>query len=114
MGIDRTKLSAGYKVLAHDHDMIELDRQIINDTRDDSENDVLHHRDSAAEICIGPSCFDLCDDVLLFSLFRNSHVFREKGYAYGKPEQIEVKVLVSFVWIVHGVISPDLICLVTF
>ena len=114
MGIDRTKLSADYRVLAHDHDMIELESQRINDTRDDSENDVLQHRDSAAEVCIGPSCFDLCDDVLLFSLFRNSHVLREKGYGYGKPEQLEVKILVSFVWIVHGVVSSYLICLVAF
>lgn len=110
MGIDRSKTSAAYKVLSYDHQMVDLERQRISYTRDDSESEALQHSGSTAEICTGPSCFDLCDDVLLFSLFRNSQVFREKGYGYGKPEQLDLKVLVSVIWIVHRITSPDLIC----
>lgn len=76
-------------------------RKNLSYTRDDSDNDddddLTRNQKTkvATSICIGPTCFDLCDDVLLFSLFRNAQVFRDTGYRYGKPEQVQIKVLVS-------------------
>jgi hypothetical protein len=94
MGIDRLRTPGANKVLAHDDEMVTLERRKLKCQRD-SDDVVLKCSDDDAEICAGPTCFDLCDDILLFSLFRNAAVFHEKGYGYGKPEEIQVKILVS-------------------
>jgi hypothetical protein len=44
---------------------------------------------------MSPGCFDLLDDLLLFSLFRDDADLEEKGYHYGFGEQVEIKVKVS-------------------
>jgi hypothetical protein len=110
MGIDRLKTSEANIVLAYDHEMLDIKRRKRGYTRDYSEEIVSGHSDDVPEICVGPDCFDICDDILLFSLFRNSHVFHEKGYGYGKPEQIQVKVLVSALVICLPLPISVLIC----
>lgn len=96
MGISKPRNFEAHKVLAHEHELATLDRRRqIRYSISDSDDIVLRKNDDIAEICVVPNCFDLFDDVLLFSLFRDSAVFHERGYGYGKPEQIRVKVLVS-------------------
>jgi hypothetical protein len=47
------------------------------------------------EIFVSPDCFDFLDDLLLFSIFRQTTVLREKGYGYGRAELVKVIVMVS-------------------
>jgi hypothetical protein len=83
------------KVLAHDHEMADLERRKGKYKRQNSKAVVVGETNDVAEICVGPDCFDCFDDLLLFSIFRETTVYHEKGYKYGKAEHIEVKILVS-------------------
>lgn len=92
MGVQKFE---AHKVLAYEHEMAELEKRKAVYKIEDSMEMVGNDANDVAEICVRPDCFDCFDDMLLFSLFRETPVFHEKGYKYGKAEHIEVTILVS-------------------
>ena len=107
MGVADIERSGAHKVLVYDHELEHLShRKLKYITENDDDNEKPARRNSKkiqkrsrriiTNICVGPSCFDFMDDILLFSLFRQAHVYNDRGYKYGASEQVKVKVLVGF------------------
>jgi hypothetical protein len=48
-----------------------------------------------------PNIFDCIDNILLLSFFRDTSLFAENAYNYGRSEQIVVKMKVSVTYIIH-------------
>ena len=87
-----------HKVLAYEHELNQLSKKPLKYVSDSSNSVAIEKHEASStisRICVGPSCLDFLDDILLFSLFRDTIVFNDKGYNYGAGEQVEVKVSVS-------------------
>jgi hypothetical protein len=95
MGVRDLQRFEAHKVLARDHEMADLERRKVKYKPEESKAIVVRETTDIAEICVGPDCFDFFDDLLLFSIFRETEVYHENGYKYGKAELVEVKILVS-------------------
>ena len=94
MGVALLAQFEAQSVLAPDNGKYGVEGQKQMQKRGDSKSIVLKETKHVAEIVVGPDCFDCFDDLLLFSIFRRTPVFHEKGYEYGGGEHIEVKILV--------------------
>lgn len=97
MGVIDIQRSGADKVLAYDHELEHLSkRKIKYVTEPKSSKKKVQKRSSRfiSNICVGPSCFDFMDDILLFSMFRHAPVYNDRGYKYGATEQVKVKVMV--------------------
>lgn len=80
--------------LARDNLLTKKSKKQVDDTRHTNMSMVVNGKleNTVSNICVGPNCFDILDDILLFSIFRDTLVLQHKGYNYGASEQIEVKV----------------------
>ena len=104
MGVADLERSGAHKVLVYDHELEHLSTRKLKYITDDDEKPARNSkkiqkrsRRIITNICVGPSCFDFMDDILLFSLFRQAHVYNDRGYKYGASEQVKVKVMVCLV-----------------
>ncbi len=102
MGIPFRQRVQHRRVLPHDHKLTDLARRQDKHKQKNSKRDIVvvnggQHdvNTSVAESLVSPDCFDIFDDLLLFSVFRHTTVFREKGYGYGRAEHVKVMILAS-------------------
>lgn len=102
MGVSNKHQGHGHqKALGYDHESPDLDRSKRKPNQENPVDGlvVLNGKENSrntnvAEIFVNPDCFDLLDDLLLFSIFNRTTVLREKGYGYGRAEHVKVMILV--------------------